>query len=61
MDAKTSQTTSWDAILSPPWAHRRRWIPEGFNGIEQESKDGGGLTWFTMQKRKHLRANRSMG
>jgi hypothetical protein len=20
MDAKTSQTTSWDAIFSPPWA-----------------------------------------
>ncbi len=31
------------------------------NGIEQEPKDGGGLTWSAMQKRKHLRANRSMG
>jgi len=31
------------------------------NGIEQKSKNGGGLTWSAMQKREHLRANRSMG
>jgi len=31
MDAKTSQTTSWDVILAPPRAHRKKWIPKGFN------------------------------
>jgi len=56
MDAKTSRTTSWNAIFSPPWAHQKRWIPKEFNGIEQESKDGGGLTWFTMQKKKTFEA-----
>jgi hypothetical protein len=46
---------------------RRGGSPKGLmdghkcNGIEQESKDGGDLTWSTMQKNKYLRANRSMG
>jgi hypothetical protein len=39
MDTKTSQITSWDAILSPPWAYYKRWIPMGFNGWPQNEID----------------------
>jgi hypothetical protein len=31
------------------------------NGLNQKSKDGGGLTWFATQKIKHLKAGESMG
>jgi hypothetical protein len=27
MNAKASQTTSWDAILSPLWMQWKKWIP----------------------------------
>jgi len=31
------------------------------NGLNQKSKDGGGLTWFVTQKIIHLKAGESMG
>jgi hypothetical protein len=67
MDAKTSQTTSWDIVLSPPWAQRKRWILKGFNSlphmqwIRPKVKGWGGLTWSTMLKGKHLKVDESMG
>ncbi len=30
------------------------------NGSNQESKDGGGLTWSTLLRKKHLRADKNM-
>ncbi len=39
MDAKTSQTTSWDTVLSLPWAHWKRWISKGSNGWPQMQWD----------------------
>ncbi len=55
---------SWDVVLSPPWAQQRRWIPMGFNNLHlsnQKLKDGGGLTLYAKQKKKALRAYKSMG
>ncbi len=52
MDVNASRTTSWNAILSPPWAQQRRWIPTGSNGwphkqwVRPKVKGWGGLTWF---------------
>jgi hypothetical protein len=37
MDAKTSQTTSWDAIFSPPWA---------LKGLNMVYYFKGGVGWF---------------
>jgi len=46
MEAKASQTTSWDVICSPPWEKQRRWVPAGLKvghkctKSTQELKDG---------------------
>jgi hypothetical protein len=35
MEVKTSQTTLWDVIHSPPWEQQKRWVLTEFKGWPQ--------------------------
>jgi hypothetical protein len=39
IDAKTSRLTSWEVVLSPSHAQRKRWIPIGSKGWSQMQCD----------------------
>jgi hypothetical protein len=62
INTKASRTTSWEVVLSPPWAQQRKWIPIRFKSWPQMQCDKqrlrgkGGPTKCTMQWTKLLKS-----
>lgn len=62
IDSKASHIGSWQTILSPPWAQRRKWIPIGSkvdhkcNVTNQGLRGERGPIKYAMQWKKTLKS-----